>query len=88
MATATNWRWRNLDPLLDEWGHEPQILEALADIADTPTNRLPGSTVWADSNGTPLAILRYVQAGTYQIMFKIALGYDFNGLAIVYVTRP
>lgn len=88
MARNANWRWRNLEPLFDEWGHDPQILKALADIADTPTNRLPGSAVWADSNGISLAILRYVQAGTYQIMFKVALDYDFNGLSIVYVTRP
>ena len=88
MARSANWRWRNLEPLFDEWGHDPQVLEALVDIADTPTNRLPGSAVWADSQGTPLAILRYTQAGAYQVVFKVALGYDFNGLAIVYVTRP
>ena len=87
MTRRANWQWRNLDSLFDEWGHDRQLLEVLADIADTPTNRLPGSEYVADSRGTPLAILRYVESGTYRLLFEVDLGYDFNGLAIVHVTR-
>lgn len=87
MARRANWQWRNVDPLFDEWGHDPQLWEVLAAISDTPANRLPGSAVWASPDGPPLAILRYVQAKTYRFVFKVDLGYDFNGLSIVYVTR-
>lgn len=87
MARRANWQWRKLDPLFDEWGHDPQLLEVLADIADTPTNRLPGSEYFTDPQGMPLAILRYMQSGAYRLLFEVDLGYHFNGLAIVHVTR-
>ena len=87
MTRTSNWRWRNVEAMLDEWGHDTRLIETLAKIADTPTDRLPGSSVWADPSGTPLAILRYVQTENYKLVFRVDLGYDFNGLEIVHVTR-
>ena len=87
MKRTSNWRWRNVEALLDDWGHDSRLIGTLAKIADTPADRLPGSSVWADRSGTPLAIVRYVQADTYRLVFKVDLGYDFNGLSLVLVTR-
>ena len=87
MTGAANWRWRNAAALFDGWGHDPQLYQALADIADTPTDRLAGSELRTGARGAPLAILRYVEVGPRRVVFRVALGYDDNGLAVVHVSR-
>ena len=87
MSGAANWRWRDADRLFEAWGHDPQLDQALASIADTPTNRLAGSTILTGARGGPLAILRRVEIGALRIVFSVALGYDDNWLAVVHLSR-
>ena len=62
MPGTANWRWRNVVAFFDAWGHDPALATILADIADTPLDRLPGEALRKDAHGTPIAILRYVMS--------------------------
>lgn len=53
--------------VLDDWAHDLLLYQTLADVADTPTDRLTGSEFRTGVRGVPLAMLRYIETDTLRI---------------------
>ena len=87
MPGTANWRWRNVAAFFAVWGHDPDLTIILADIADTPLDRLPGKALRKNAHGTPIAIVRYITTDKYRVVFKVDLDSRTNGLLIAAVIR-
>lgn len=85
MPGTANWRWRNVAAFFAAWGHDPDLAIILADIAGTPTDRLPGKALRRNAQGTPIAILRFVRTDDYRVVFRVDLDSHTNGLLIAAV---
>ena len=81
------WRWEGLADKLQQWGHDPELDRALASIADTPVDILPGRAYGADADGTPIAGVRYADDGGWRIFFTVLLREDANVLILMDVYR-
>lgn len=82
-----NWKWEDLANKLQKWGHDPELDRALAGIADTPVDVLPGRSYRPDTDGTPIAAVRYVDDGPWRIVFMVLLRTDGNVLVLLDIYR-
>jgi len=87
MPGTANWWWRNVAAFFARWGHDPDLTIILANIADTPLDRLPGKALRRNAQGTPVAIVRYVLTDRYLVVFKVDLDSRTNGLLIAAVIQ-
>ena len=86
MAEA-GWAWRHPTEALDAWGFDPVLDRALAAIAATPADVLPGRAFETAADGTPIAGMRYVDDGEWRIVFAVVLEALNNALILVNVIR-
>ena len=86
-STEAGWRWEDLAGTLEAWGFDPVLDRALAAIADTPVDILPGRAYDTDTSGTPVAAVRYVDDGEWRIVFSVALQAYANVLMLMNIFR-